>query len=66
MVTVFQNGLTLGVFLMGGKMVQQGLMSGADFAAFMLYSVCHSVYYVHPDYNRALYIYNINFVCIQH
>jgi|EP01043_Picozoa_sp_COSAG02_P021368 ABC-type multidrug transport system fused ATPase/permease subunit len=37
-VTVFQNGLTLLVLLLGGRMVLQGRMSGSDFAAFMLYS----------------------------
>ena len=38
LVTLVQNSLTAAVFLLGGRMVMQGKMSGSDFAAFMVFS----------------------------
>lgn len=37
-VTIVQNALTAAVFLVGGRMVMQGKMSGSDFSAFVLFS----------------------------
>lgn len=37
-VTLVQNSLTAAVFILGGRMVMQGTMSGSDFSAFMVFS----------------------------
>ena len=37
-VTLVQNSLTAAVFILGGRMVMAGTMSGSDFSAFMIFS----------------------------